>query len=793
MISKKYIPLIVILCLFAIPLIFLCCLNSHFHIFNYKQPNIESFKELLAFAQIIIENIGKRKLKGEVWSSIIYSFVPVLVLIALFCSNKQLTSHGKARWANAKDIETYEYDFKKLLRDFLTLLNPLYLFKPKQFAKNLKEVLKFGLVGKINPIGVNFNDGFLLGKYNDVLRNKRVYYNAPLSSFIVAPPGAGKSAGVIIPNLLHLKTSCVVTDIKGELCDLTAGYRQKVLKNKIYIFNPFGDDNNIQFNPFDEHCIKPLNFNQINRLVKEIANTIFVAEKSGDAHWSESAKNLFIFYALYDCCCYGKSNFFDIARGPKRDYKKLIVQDANNIYLKELYQIDDTGEIEIDETSGNQIINADANAEQIWFKQVADQKYTDPQLPNNFVNETPEQIEETLKEYESRGIKQLDDIVRDYARGLSIMNDKEFASIKSVFNRMMNIFNNYQVRDATQGMSFQYEDLRKENITLYIKIAQTDINTLAPLIRILLESITKNLMTRESKVINERIYMLLDEFIRFGKLEFLTEAPALCRSYNIVPIYVTQDFAMVEKAYSKEDLRQMNGTTAYRILFRMNDYESAELVSKEIGNYTRENRNRSTSNKNFLETSSSYSREGFALITAQDILNIPNDEIIITSTGNKAKPLKLKANFYYKDKKELKKLKIKFDKDLQNKLILKEQVAQIANEIEKLKTQKTIEQKDIKKCLDEITRLKQANKQENGDDKEINNTILACATNIEALINALNNKEKKDDDTTDTSNKEAKEIKQVKNNKNNSKNIKPQQYSSGFIIKHNIGENNDKK
>ncbi|CCF80899.1 VirD4 [Helicobacter bizzozeronii CCUG 35545] len=63
----------------------------------------------------------------------------------------------------------------------------------------------------------------------------------------------------------------------------------------------------------------------------------------------------------------------------------------------------------------------------------------------------------------------------------------------------MSVFKSPQVKAATSKMSFAYTDFRKKNITLYIKIAQTDIATLAPLIRTLLESIAKNLLIEESK------------------------------------------------------------------------------------------------------------------------------------------------------------------------------------------------------------------------------------------------------------------------------------------------------
>lgn len=664
--------IIIILCILFIPIIFLISLNHYFNIVNYSNIKLVDFEKLLNLAKLIIDSIGEKKLKHEVLASIVYSCIPILIIIAILLNVKKSSSHGIARWATKQDILTYKFSILKfingvyeLLFGMLRLIN-IFNFKEdflnfKKFKNSIKEFFKLGFYksSKFSNVNLNYNEGFVVGIYKDFFTKKKIYYDAPQSTFIVAPPGAGKSASIIIPNLLSIETSCIVTDIKGELCDSTAGYRQKVLNNEIYIFNPLGNDNNIKFNPFDEKIISKLNFNQKKRLVDEVANTIFVPEKGADSHWIESAKNLFIFYALYDLCCFNKSTFFDIARGPKKDYVPLI--NPKYQFANTLYEIDDDGDIIYDDR-GKAKINMDVNPEDIWFKQVSDQKYTNPMLEENYIDESSEEIEENIK---NKGYKLLDDIVRDYARALSIMNVNEFASIKSVFNRTMNIFSSYQVKEATDGMSFQYEDLRKKNITLYIKIAQTDITTIAPLIRILLESISKNLLIKESKKPDERIYFLLDEFVRFGKLEFLTEMPALCRSYNIVSVYVTQDYVMVEKHYSKEDLRIMNGTIACRILFRMNEFESAEAISKEIGNFTRENRNKSTSGTKFMETGSSISKEGYALVTAQDLLNLSNQEVIVTTTGVKAMPLKLKANYYFKDKEYLRRMKYQFDSKLQ--------------------------------------------------------------------------------------------------------------------------------
>ncbi|WP_231267741.1 type IV secretory system conjugative DNA transfer family protein, partial [Helicobacter pylori] len=219
-------------------------------------------------------------------------------------------------------------------------------------------------------------------------------------------------------------------------------------------------------------------------------------------------------------------------------------------------------------------------------------------------------------------------------------------------------------------MSFNYEELRTDSISLYIVIAQKDINTLAPLVRVILESIAKNLLTNESSKKEERIYMILDEFVRFGKLPFLLEMPALCRSYNVVPLFITQDYAMIRKYYSDDDLKILKGVVHYNIVFKMNSAEDAEIVSKEVGEFTRQSKNYSTEKGQLVfGGSSSYSHEGRNLLTAQDIMNIESDEVIVIVTGAKATPLKLKANYWFKDKELLKRANLPIDLEVERKRV----------------------------------------------------------------------------------------------------------------------------
>lgn len=55
----------------------------------------------------------------------------------------------------------------------------------------------------------------------------------------VAPPGTGKTSGLIVPNLLKVPNSSFVLDIKPELEEPTSTCRRELLGNEVLIFNPF--------------------------------------------------------------------------------------------------------------------------------------------------------------------------------------------------------------------------------------------------------------------------------------------------------------------------------------------------------------------------------------------------------------------------------------------------------------------------------------------------------------------------------------------------------------------------
>lgn len=475
---------------------------------------------------------------------------------------------------------------------------------------------RFATPSDFEKMKINYKQGLVLGCLGLETDNpKFLRATQPLSTLVVAPPGSGKTAGMIIPNLLSVPNSSVTLDIKGELYQKTAGYRQKNFNNEIQLFSPFSWNNTLFFNPFDNSLIKDMQYLHIKKLAEQVASTIFVGEagKEND-HWIVSAKTMFVFFAEYFMQKNRHATLAQLAQAPKADYFDYL----ENEFIEEALE-------DIDEDNPEQDISKrkrdyDVDTFKIWLKQTS--------------------FDESI-----------DENTRNQARAYSKAAENEFASIKSTYDTFMKVFTNPQVANATSKMSFSFEDLREKRISMYVVVQTEDMEILAPLIRIFIETLFKKLMSgHECSDPNKFIYCFLDEFVRFGKMPFLLEAPALCRSYGLLPVFVTQSYEQIKKYYGEDDMNIVKNNSGYQVIFNMNSDKDAEDTSRLIGDYTNIKISKSQGNMDFLKSNISKSKEAKRLVTAQDLKNQDSSDILILVKGFFKLPIKAKVPYWFKMK-----------------------------------------------------------------------------------------------------------------------------------------------
>lgn len=166
---------------------------------------------------------------------------------------------------------------------------PLTDFRPFKPKEKIHGDARWASEADIAAAGLRQKRGLLVGK------TKKGYLIAGgfQHALLFAPTGSGKGVGFVIPNLLFWDQSAVIHDIKLENWELTSGYRQQVLKQKVYLWNPASVDGH-------SHCYNPLDWvspkmGQMVDDVQKIANLLLPEQE----FWQNEARSLFLGVTLY--------------------------------------------------------------------------------------------------------------------------------------------------------------------------------------------------------------------------------------------------------------------------------------------------------------------------------------------------------------------------------------------------------------------------------------------------------------------------------------------------------------
>jgi len=169
---------------------------------------------------------------------------------------------------------------------FVPILNP---FREKNgdygaaHYANKKEIKKMDLM---DPSGI------ILG----VHQGNYIRTSQPLSVLVYAPPGSGKTAGIIIPSLISCSHSAVVHDPKGELYFKTKKRRSEF--SKIIKFAP-GEKDSFKWNPLSKKEL-PEDWADKEVHIGRISETVIPDNpKNPGDHWPTAARDFFMFWALY--------------------------------------------------------------------------------------------------------------------------------------------------------------------------------------------------------------------------------------------------------------------------------------------------------------------------------------------------------------------------------------------------------------------------------------------------------------------------------------------------------------
>lgn len=471
---------------------------------------------------------------------------------------KEPTTHGSARWADKDDIE------------------------------------KSGLLT---------NQGVLLGVTKKEGRYLR--QDGPEHIMVMAPTRSGKGVGLIIPTLLTWPQSVVVTDIKSENWGITAGFRQKFLKNKVLKFEPTAiDGSSVHYNPLAEIRLKTPN--EV-RDVQNIADMMVDPQGTGQLdHWSKTGHALLVGVALHLKYILPNASLPDIAKylsNPEKTFEETLeemmiaIHDTTGLF-KNIYGTDTT---------------------------------THP-------------------------------VVAGAARELLNKSPNERSGVLSTAMSFLGLYRDPIISANTAFSEFTISDLMnyEDPVSLYLVIPPSDINRTRPLIRMILNQITRRLTEtmqfKDGKPVisyKHRLLLLLDEFPALGKLESFETALAFIAGYGLKAFLIIQSLNQLYKTYTQNN--SIVDNCHIRIAYTPNDVNTPEYISKLLGTKTETYEAKSYHGSWFYAWLNSNTKRNTsiqflarALLTPGEVSQFPADEEIIFVSG--LPPIRARKIKYYKDK-----------------------------------------------------------------------------------------------------------------------------------------------
>lgn len=433
---------------------------------------------------------------------------------------------------------------------------------------------------KILRMGLNFRKGVIFGKKCGLF----IKSNKPLSVLILAPPGTGKTSGIIIPTLLTIKNSLIIHDPKGELYDITARVRSKL--GKVFLFDPLSDETSV-FNPFSKEMF-PEEKRDIRAYILNMSSILFKAPKEGDEYFINAAKSAFLFFAEWLIWDKGETNLTEIRQKllERNDVAETIkiMMSAKNIPNDIL-------------TDGRGVLVSE-DSEKQWAGVVGTFKETIELFADSRVSKA------VTGKSDFTGELLKSQICSIYIK----VRDKDAKRLEPLITMLIEAIGTQLIsRDSVKedkSVTFILDE--------FVRLGKTRIIRDLPAI------------SRSYKV--NTIFVAQD----YGQ---------------IIDKYGKDSVSMFDTNCAYKVIFQQNSYNTADMISNLVGKSTSIRTSTSSGNNSKE---RLLGGDRSISEGLSKSEEGLNLITAQDILNLSKKECIILAQGFHASPIKAKIAFYFK-------------------------------------------------------------------------------------------------------------------------------------------------
>jgi type IV secretion system protein VirD4 len=483
---------------------------------------------------------------------------------------------------------------------------------------NEKDLKKFGLTQASGVVLAEFQSAKLDFRVNPKnssisLKLKKpapfVCHQGGTNTLTIAPTRSGKGVGSIIPTCLSYPQSMIIFDPKGELFEITAGFRRRF--SRILKFSPISRDT-VRFNPLEEVELTEQAFADIGLIL----TNMFEQPRGGESNSTAS---------FFD------NNAQDLLTG-------LIFHIlSSKIYPKDMKNL-------------NGVLTVLSGAAS---QETTNESGEQTGLGDELLNEM-----KTADHFDKYGEKSgyIHRIIENVANLVLGMHFKVRSDVFSTVFSKMRLFEDPYIAYVTGESDFKLQDFYdcKEPVTLYLTVPFSDIRRIAPVFRLLVSFMLNKFSRGEASYgsagFKNRILFLLDEFKTLGAFPFLSDTMGILAGYGITFYIVVQALNQIVDLYGQHHTFMDNCKTV--MVYAPGKIEDAKTFSEMIGKESVIHDNLSVSGSRYsvsLNNINSSTQEiARDLMNPDELMKLPPTEALILNQGMPA--YIAKKCVYYEDK-----------------------------------------------------------------------------------------------------------------------------------------------
>lgn len=160
------------------------------------------------------------------------------------------------------------------------------------------------------------------------------------------------------------------------------------------------------------------------------------------------------------------------------------------------------------------------------------------------------------------------------------------AAIAATFHEALSVFGKTTVDAATSGDDFRLEDVRRQRMSIYVRIPACHLDSAKPLLNLFfsqLVTLNTRLAPAQDPAVKYPCLLVNDEFAAIGKVDAIASKAAVLGDYNMRLLTVVRSVSQLDDVYGRQEARRFAANHAARIFYVPHTWDDAREYSDMVG------------------------------------------------------------------------------------------------------------------------------------------------------------------------------------------------------------------